>query len=80
MTIMPVTPAASSALATIAYDASRKLLRLEFRDRSVYSYLGVPAEVYQALLSSSSKGQFFNRAIRGQFPHELALKLDTPLS
>lgn len=68
---MHVTTVASSTLATIAYDASRQLLHLQFRDRTVYQYFGVPAEVYQALLRSPSKGQFFNRAIRGIFPYEL---------
>jgi KTSC domain len=72
MTIMYITPVASSTLATIAYDASEQILQLEFRDRSVYRYLGVPAEVHQALLNAPSKGQFFNRAIRGIFRHELA--------
>lgn len=77
---MHMTTVDSSTLATIAYDPSAQLLQLEFRDRSVYRYLGVPAEVHQAFLLSPSKGRFFNRAIRGVFPHESAATLARPLS
>ena len=34
-----------------------------------YQYSGVPPAVHQALLQTSSKGSYFNRAIRGQFPY-----------
>jgi hypothetical protein len=70
---MQITSVDSSTLATVGYEASEQLLRLEFRDRSIYRFRGVPAEVHQALLASPSKGQFFNRAIRGVFSHEREL-------
>lgn len=58
----------SAAIATVAYDAGSGLLQLEFRDRTIYQYSGVPAAVHKALLRAPSKGDYFNRAIRGQFP------------
>lgn len=58
----------SSLLASAAYDPQRRLLRLEFRCCSVYLYGNVPANVAVALLTASSKGAYFNRSIRGQFP------------
>lgn len=61
----------STTLATVAYDARSQLLQLEFRNRAVYQYFGVPAEVHEALLRAPSKGKYFNRAIRGQFPYAL---------
>ena len=61
----------SSTLATVAYDAGRKILQLEFCDRTVYQYFQVPAEVHEALLAAPSKGQYFNRANRGQYAFAL---------
>jgi hypothetical protein len=61
----------SSTLATVAYDVDRHLLELEFRNGTNYRYSGIPVEVYQALLRAPSKGQFFNREIRGKFPYAL---------
>lgn len=57
----------SAALASIAYDASRGLLQLQFRDQTTYSYSGVPVAVHEALLRAPSKGEYFNSAIRGRF-------------
>ena len=59
----------SSTLAVVAYDSATWLLQLEFRSRAIYEYSGVPAVVYEALLCASSKGEYFNRAIRGRFPY-----------
>jgi len=64
---MNVTAVESTTLATVAYDEARELLRLEFRSQAIYQYLGVPAVVHQALLRASSKGNYFNQAIRGRF-------------
>ena len=65
---MTTTPLDSSLLATAVYDPHRRLLRLEFRSRSVYLYGNVPANVADALLTAPSKGAYFNHSIRGQFP------------
>lgn len=58
---------ASTTLAKVAYHPDRQLLQLEFRDRAVYQYFEVPAEVHQALLRASSKGRYFNLSIRGRY-------------
>jgi hypothetical protein len=57
----------STLLAAVAYDASNQMLELEFRDRAIYQYFGVPAEIHDALLRAPSKGHYFNRVIRGKF-------------
>jgi hypothetical protein len=64
---MKLTVLESSSLATVAYDAKRELLQIEFRDRTIYRYLHVPADVHAALLRAPSKGSYFNRVIRGRF-------------
>lgn len=57
----------STTLTTVAYDADRELLQLGFRDQAVYHYFDVPSDVYEDLMRASSKGSYFNRAIRGRF-------------
>ena len=64
---MKLTVVQSTSLATVAYDANRELLQIEFRDRTIYRYRHVPADVHAALLRAPSKGSYFNRVIRGQF-------------
>ena len=59
----------STTLATVAYDAEQELLQLEFRDRALYQYFRVPAEVHAALLHAPSKGAYFNRVIRERFAY-----------
>jgi hypothetical protein len=83
---MNVTAVESTTLATVAYDDARELLQLEFCNRAVYQYYGVPAEVHAALLRAPSKGNYFNRVIRGRFPYSLVSNAqagvahDVPLS
>ena len=69
---MKATLLESTTLATVAYDAVRELLQVEFTDHAVYQYFGVPVEVHDALLRAPSKGKFFNSAIRGRFTYALA--------
>jgi hypothetical protein len=66
---MKPTVVESTSLATIAYDADRKLLQIEFRDRTTYRYFNVPADVHETLLRAQAKGTYFNRVIRRQFAH-----------
>lgn len=77
---MPPVAVESTTLATVAYDARRELLQLEFRSRAVYHYFGVPADICQGLLRAPSKGNYFNRYIRGQFAYALVPALDSTLS
>lgn len=44
------------------------MLDLEFRNGTRYRYFRVPREIYQGLLESESKGQYFNQHIRNCFP------------
>lgn len=64
---MKITPVESSTLASVGYDESSDLLQLEFRSCAVYRYFAVPAAVHKALLAATSKGRYFNQAIRSQY-------------
>jgi len=58
----------STTLAKVSYDDARGLLQLEFCSRAVYQYFSVSAAVHQSLLDASSKGRYFNQAIRAELP------------
>lgn len=58
----------STLLAAFVYEPRMQTLEVRFRSGSVYRYLCVPPEVVEQLRSSSSKGRFFNNAIRGRYP------------
>ena len=73
---MRVTAVESSTLVTVSYDHARELLQLEFCSRAVYQYFSVPAAVHQTPLNASSKGRYFNQAIRGHFPYRLISDFD----
>lgn len=68
---MEMTTVNSTLLRTVAYDAERQLLQVEFVNRSVYQYFDVPALVYQELIQASSKGAYFNRSIRPHFDYAI---------
>jgi hypothetical protein len=63
------TPVESFSLASVAYDDELAILQVEFRDGTVYQYLGVPSATHQDLCQADSKGVYFNQHIRNRFPH-----------
>jgi lysyl-tRNA synthetase, class II len=76
---MRVTSVESTTLVTVSYDDTRELLQLEFCcSRAVYEYFSVPAAVHQSLLDASSKGRYFNHAIRGRFAYRRISDFDAP--
>jgi hypothetical protein len=68
----------SQMLSAAAYDDSRQILYLRFRNTGdVYRYLEFPAAGYQAFLGAESKGRFFRSHIRDHFCYERLAKLHT---
>ncbi|HBH7559728.1 MULTISPECIES: KTSC domain-containing protein [Serratia] len=57
----------SSNLSSVGYDPSSRTLEIAFIGGGVYQYSGVPSSVYQALMSASSKGGYFARAIKNRY-------------
>lgn len=62
------TPVDSSAVASVGYDARRRVLEVEYQGGGTYAYLGVPPRRYAALLAASSKGAFVNARVKGRYP------------
>ncbi len=54
----------SSAIASIGYEESSGTLEIEFRTGTVYRYENVPENVYQGLVTASSKGLYFDQHVR----------------
>ena len=63
-------PVESSVIATVGYDAGKRLLEIEFRSGAIYRYLKVPEEIHKRLLAAESKGHFFGANIRNKFRSE----------
>ncbi len=59
----------SSALNSLGYDPSAKILELEFRDSGgVWQYFGITSVIYKKFISSDSLGNFFVTKIKGRYP------------
>jgi hypothetical protein len=54
----------SSAIASIGYEKSSSTLEIEFITGTVYQYENVPENVYQGLITASSKGLYFDQHVR----------------
>lgn len=66
----------SKMLSAAAYDDSKQILYLRFRNTGeVYRYFGFAAAAYQAFLSAESKGRHFRFRIRDHFRYERMAKL-----
>ena len=59
----------SSSLQSVGYDEQYQTLEVEFRNGAVYQYYNCPKLMYDELMKSASKGQFFNSQIRNRFPY-----------
>ena len=66
----------SKMLSAAAYDDSKQILYLRFRNTGlVYRYFGFTAADNQAFLAAESKGRFFRSHIRDHFRYERMAKL-----
>ncbi len=68
---MKRTSVSSSNIASIGYDAARRVLEIEFLNGSVYQYSSVPESLYNGLMNASSHGSYFDSYIKkGGFPYK----------
>ena len=59
----------SSAIRSVGYDASKKILEIQFTSFTTYRYRNVHESIYYGLMNASSKGTYFNRYIKDRFPY-----------
>ena len=57
----------SENIEEIAYDDCRSVLRVVFKDGSIYEYVNVPLSVFEAFSKTRSKGKFLHRSIKGRY-------------
>lgn len=66
-TLSPVRANGSAAIKNIRYTATEQVLTVTFDDGTRYTYAGVPAAVAEELEKAASKGEAFNRLIKGTY-------------
>ena len=54
----------SSDLASVGYELNTATLEVEFHSGGIYQYFGVPANVYEELITAGSKGVYFNQNVK----------------
>ena len=59
----------STVIADFEYDVELKELTVRFTSGRIYRYAGVPEATADEFSQVRSKGAFFNRRIRDQFPY-----------
>jgi hypothetical protein len=63
-------PVKSSNVDAIGYRGTTLYVR--FKGGGLYTYEGVPSEVYHAGLAAESVGSWFSSAVRGKYAHSQA--------
>lgn len=69
---MQRTPLRGSALRSAGYDRRAQRLEIEFADRSLRIYKGVPEQVFDRLCAAPNAGAYFDDRIRDEYPWERA--------
>jgi hypothetical protein len=58
----------SSLIEELGYDASRQELEIQFKDSGkVYTYSGIPPEMYTELMAAPSIGSYFTTKIKPRY-------------
>jgi KTSC domain len=57
----------STNITSVGYDKKSRVLRILFREGSMYDFEGVPPQLFNQLMAAESKGTFFQEFIKGQF-------------
>lgn len=67
---MQLTTIDSTMLYAVGYDEASQTLDVVFRTGGIYRYVGVPYEVYQALLVAPSAGRYMQDHVIGAYPFQ----------
>ncbi|WP_297822025.1 KTSC domain-containing protein [Segetibacter sp.] len=60
----------SSVILKSSYNAATATLTITFVSGLVYDYKNVPEQTYKAMITSGSKGTYFNKYIKGKYEWE----------
>jgi len=56
-----------SAKSAVGYDQINHRMKICFKTGKIYDFCNVPRQIYEDLLSASSKGTYYNKNIRGRY-------------
>lgn len=62
----------SSNIARFAYDEQSQILKVEFKNGSVYDYFDVPNHVFDGMKGALSKGQYLAQQVKGSYRYARA--------
>ncbi|MEM9218850.1 MAG: KTSC domain-containing protein [Cyanobacteria bacterium P01_F01_bin.150] len=57
----------SSAIAAVGYDPGTRRMQIRFKNSGTYPFCRVPQNVFDELLSASSKEKYYDQHIRGRY-------------
>lgn len=57
----------SSAITAVGYDATTGRMKITFKQGRMYDFCHVPSHVHQGLMTSGSKGSYFDRVIKDRY-------------
>jgi KTSC domain len=63
----------SESVVSVGHNAATLELEIELRNGRVYRYVGVPREIYRALMTAASKGSYVKEVVREGFLCELVV-------
>ncbi len=64
---MKMQPVISRAISAVGYDEINFRMKICFKTGKTYDFCQVPRYIYEELLSASSKGNYYNKNIRGKY-------------
>lgn len=62
----------SSNIVRFGYDDGNRILKVEFRNGSVYDYFDIPDQVFNGMRNAPSKGQYLAQQVKGNFRYARA--------
>ena len=63
-------PVHSTDIVSIGYDAQTSRLEIEFKEKRIYQYRDIPADIYDRFMRAESFGQFFFAHINGRYRYD----------
>lgn len=57
----------SSTILRFGYEEQDRVLKVEFKNGTVYDYYDVPEHVFSGMKNSASKGQFLAQQVKGTY-------------
>lgn len=64
---MKMISVSSSAISSIGYDQLTLQMQIKFKQGHTYTFCRVPQSIFDGLLTSSSKGTYYDRYIRDKY-------------